>query len=161
MESSSRMRPYLRRNYIGTAHSGGAANFEDQSDLKNNQQHVISSSTAAAILAAEAISTNLLNEDYEQTELDNEDNRSYEKYQGGKDQPRLYGISGQPLHKMVESTDSQFANEQDLVQSLSAVAPGYASSERGERIVFEVPSSMVSLLKIIRGTFQVRFLYCV
>ncbi|KAG4132604.1 hypothetical protein ERO13_D08G042866v2 [Gossypium hirsutum] len=154
MESSSRMRPYLRRNYTGTAHFGSATNFEDQSDLKNNQQDVISSSTAP-ILAAEAISTNLLNEVDEQPELDNEDNRGYENDQGGKDQPRLYGISGQPLHKMVESTDSQFSNEQDLVQSLSAVAPGYNSSELGERIVFELPSSMVRLLKIIRGTFQV------
>ncbi|XP_017624631.1 BEACH domain-containing protein C2-like [Gossypium arboreum] len=154
MESSSRMRPYLRRNYTGTAHFGGAANFEDQSDLKNNQQDVISSSTAP-ILAAEAISTNLLNEDDEQPELDNEDNRGYENDQGGKDQPRLCGISGQPLHKMVESTHSQFSNEQDLVQSLSAVAPGYNSSELGERIVFELSSSMVRLLKIIRGTFQV------
>ncbi|GMJ01400.1 Beach-Domain Homolog C2 [Hibiscus trionum] len=148
METSSRMRPYLRRNYTGNAH------FEQKNDVKNNIQDIINSSNAL-ILAADAISTDLVNEDYEHPELDNVDNRGYENEQGGKDQPRIYGISGQPLHKIVESTDSTFANEQDLVQSLSAVAPGYASSEVGEIIVFELPSSMIQLQQIIQGTFQV------
>ncbi|GMI74078.1 Beach-Domain Homolog C2 [Hibiscus trionum] len=154
METSSRRRPYLRRNYTGNAHFGAVANFEDRSDVKNNIEDIISSSNAV-ILAADAISTDLVNEDYEHPELDNVDNRGYENDQGIKDQPRIYGKSGQPFHKIVESTDSTVSNEQDLVQSLSAVAPGYASSELGERIVFELPSVMVQLQKIIQGTFQV------
>ncbi|KAK6285550.1 hypothetical protein POUND7_011729 [Theobroma cacao] len=154
MESSSRMRPCLRRNYIGTDHFGAAANFEDQSEVKNNQEDVISSSNAP-ILAAEAISTELMNEDDEQAEIDHVDNRSYENDQSGEDQPRLSDISEQPLQKSVESIDSKLASEQDLVQSSSAVAPGYVPSELDERIVFELPSSMVRPLKVIRGTFQV------
>lgn len=156
MESSSRMRPCLRRNYIGTDHFGAAANFEDQSEVKNNQEDVISSSNAP-ILAAEAISTELMNEDDEQAEIDHVDNRSYENDQSGEDQPRLSDISEQPLQKSVESIDSKLASEQDLVQSSSAVAPGYVPSELDERIVFELPSSMVRPLKVIRGTFQVSF----
>ncbi|KAK8635516.1 hypothetical protein V6N13_004250 [Hibiscus sabdariffa] len=147
METSSRKRPYLRRNYTGNAH------FEEKNDVKNNIQDNISSSNDL-IMAADAISTDLVNEDYECPELDNVDNRGYEKDQGGKDQSMIYGISEQPLHKIVESTDSTYANEQDLVQSLPAVAPRYASSELGERIVFELPSSMIQLQQIIQGTFQ-------
>ncbi|XVF22675.1 hypothetical protein REPUB_Repub12eG0191500 [Reevesia pubescens] len=154
MESSSRMRPCLRRNYIGTDHFGAAANFEDQSDMQKNQEDVISSSNAP-ILAAEAISTDLVNEDDEQPEIDNVDNRPLENDQSGEDQPRLSGMTEQPLQKLVESTDTKLASEQDLVQSSSAVAPGYVPSELDERIVFELPSSMVRLLKVIRGTFQV------
>ncbi|KAK8487058.1 hypothetical protein V6N11_046184 [Hibiscus sabdariffa] len=150
METSSRMRPYLRRNYTGKAHFGAAANFEDRCDVKKNIQDIISSANVP-ILEADAISTDL---DYEHLELDNVDNRGYENDQGVKDQPRIYGKSGQPFHKIVESTDSTFANEQDLVRSLSEVAPGYASSELGERIMFELPSFMVQLQKIIKGTFQ-------
>ncbi|XWS45971.1 hypothetical protein CRYUN_Cryun14cG0025000 [Craigia yunnanensis] len=120
MESSSRMRPCLRRNYIGTDHFGAAANFEDQTDVKKNQEDVISSSNAP-ILAAEAISMDLVNEDDEQPEIDNVDNRAYEND----------------------------PSEQDLVQSSSAVAPGYVPSELDARIVFELPSSMVTTMKII------------
>ena len=156
MESSSRMRPCLRRNYTGTDHFGAAANFEDQSDVKKNQEGVISSCNAP-ILAAEAISTDLVNEDDEQTEIDNVDNRAYENDQGGEDQSWLSGMSEQPLQKLVEFTDTKLASEQDLVQSSSAVAPGYIPSELDERIVFELPSSMVRPLKVIRGTFQVSF----
>ncbi|KAE8672128.1 Beige-related and WD-40 repeat-containing protein isoform 2 [Hibiscus syriacus] len=152
METSSRMRPYLRRNYSGNAHFAAAANFEDRSSDKNNIQDIIRSSNVP-ILAADTISTDLVNENYEHPELDNVDNGGYENDRGGKDQPRIYGISGKPFHKIVESTDSTFSSEQDMVQSLSAVNPGYSSSE-GERIVFELPSSMVQLLKIIKGTFQ-------
>ncbi|KAK9002309.1 hypothetical protein V6N11_024993 [Hibiscus sabdariffa] len=148
METSSRKRPYLRRNYTGNAH------FEEKNDVKNNIQDIISSCNAL-IMTADAISTDLVNEDYEHPELDNVDNRGYENDQGGKDQSMIYGISEQPLHKIVEPTDSTYANEQDLVQSLPAVSPRYASSELGERMVFELPSSMIQLQRIIQGTFQV------
>ncbi|XVF73351.1 hypothetical protein PTKIN_Ptkin12aG0194600 [Pterospermum kingtungense] len=154
MESSSRMRPCLRRNYMGTDHFGAAANFEDQSDVNKNQEDVISSSNTP-LLAAEAISTELVNEDDEQPESDNVDNRAYENDQSGEDQSRMSGITEQPLPKSVESADIKLASEHDLVQSSSAVAPGYVPSELDERIVFEIPSSMVRPLKVIRGTFQV------
>ncbi|PPD98676.1 hypothetical protein GOBAR_DD04305 [Gossypium barbadense] len=152
-ESSSRMRPCLRRNYIGTDHIGATSSFEDQNDVKKNQENVISSCNAA-VIAAEAISMELVNED-EQPEIDNLDNGTYKKGQNGEDPPRLSRITEQPLQKSIESAYTKLASVQDLVQSSSAIAPGYVPSEHDDRIVFELPSSMVRQLKVMRGTFQV------
>ncbi|KAE8693827.1 early nodulin-55-2-like [Hibiscus syriacus] len=154
MESSSRMRTFLRRNYTGTDHFGAAADFEDQNDAKKNQEDVISSSNTP-ILAAEAISTVLVNEDDERPEMDNVDSRGYENKQSGEDQPRISGITEQTLQKSIEPDETKLANEQDSVQSSTAVAPGYVPSELDERILFELPSSMVRPLRVIQGTFQV------
>ncbi|XVF79928.1 hypothetical protein PTKIN_Ptkin15bG0029600 [Pterospermum kingtungense] len=154
MESSSRMRPCLRRNYSGTDRCGAAANFEDQSHVKKNQED-ITSSCNASILDAEAISSDLVNEDDVLLQVDTVDNGAYENDQGGEVQPRLSGMFEQPLQNLVESTDTKLASEQDLLQSSSVVAPGYVPGELDERIVFELPSSMVRPLKVIQGTFQV------
>ncbi|XVE77007.1 hypothetical protein DITRI_Ditri13aG0027300 [Diplodiscus trichospermus] len=154
MESSLRMRLCLRRNYTGTDDFGAADNLEDQSEVKKNQEDVISS-TNAPILAAEAISTDLVNEDDEQLEIGNVDNKANENDQGGEDQLQLSGMSEQTLQKLVESTDTKLATEQDLAQSSSAVSPDYVSNELDERIMFELPLSMVRPLKVTRGTFQV------
>ncbi|KAK8587933.1 hypothetical protein V6N13_086892 [Hibiscus sabdariffa] len=149
MESSSRMRPFLRRNYTGTDHFGAAADFEDQNDVKKSKEDVISSSNTP-ILAAEAISTVLVNEDDERPEMDSVGSRSYENKQSGEDQ-----ITEQTLAKSIEPDETKLASEQDSVQSLTTVAPGYVPSELDERILFELPSSMVRPLRVIRGTFQV------
>ncbi|KAK9040542.1 hypothetical protein V6N11_015690 [Hibiscus sabdariffa] len=148
MESSSRMRPFLRRNYTGTDHFGAAADFEDQNDVKKSKDVISSSNTP--ILAAEAISTVLVNEDDERPEMDNVGSRSYENKQSGEDQ-----ITEQTLAKSIEPDETKLASEQDSVQSLTTVAPGYVPSELDERILFELPSSMVRPLRVIRGTFQV------
>ncbi|KAL4352831.1 hypothetical protein GQ457_06G032510 [Hibiscus cannabinus] len=148
MESSSRMRPFLRRNYTGTDHFGAAADFEDQNDVKKSKDVISSSNTP--ILAAEAISTVLVNEDDERPEMDNVGSRSYENKQSGEDQ-----ITEQTLEKSIEPDETKLASEQDSVQSLTTVAPGYVPSELDERILFELPSSMVRPLRVIRGTFQV------
>ncbi|KAG4173782.1 hypothetical protein ERO13_A11G082900v2 [Gossypium hirsutum] len=154
MESSSRMRPFLRRNYTGTDHFGAAADFEEQNDVKKTQEDVISSSNTP-ILAAEAISTVFVNEDDEHPETDNVDSRGYVNNQSEEGQQRLSGITEQTLEKSIESKDAKLASEQDLVQSSTIVAPGYVPSELDERILFELPSSMVRPLRVIRGTFQV------
>ncbi|TYG93240.1 hypothetical protein ES288_A11G094900v1 [Gossypium darwinii] len=154
MESSSRMRPFLRRNYTGTDHFGAAADFEEQNDVKKTQEDVISSSNTP-ILAAEAISTVFVNEDDEHPETDNVDSRGYVNNQSEEGQQRLSGITEQTLEKSIESKDTKLASEQDLVQSSTIVAPGYVPSELDERILFELPSSMVRPLRVIRGTFQV------
>ncbi|TYJ08697.1 hypothetical protein E1A91_A11G092100v1 [Gossypium mustelinum] len=154
MESSSRMRPFLRRNYTGTDHFGAAADFEEQNDVKKTQEDVISSSNTP-ILAAEAISTVFVNEDDEHPETDNVDSRGYVNNQSEEGQQRLSGITEQTLEKSIESKDTKLASEQDLVQSSTIVAPGYGPSELDERILFELPSSMVRPLRVIRGTFQV------
>ncbi|TYG44392.1 hypothetical protein ES288_D11G094600v1 [Gossypium darwinii] len=154
MESSSRMRPFLRRNYTGTDHFGAAADFEEQNDVKKIQEDVISSSNTP-ILAAEAISTVFVNEDDEHPETDNVDSRGYVNNQSEEGQQRLSGITEQTLEKSIEPKDTKLASEQNLVQSSTIVAPGYVPSELDERILFELPSSMVRPLRVIRGTFQV------
>ncbi|KAB2070178.1 hypothetical protein ES319_A08G139300v1 [Gossypium barbadense] len=153
-ESPSRMRPCLRRKYIGTDHIGATSSFENQNDAKKNQENVISLCNAP-IIAAEAISMELVNEDDEQPEIDNVDNRTSKNGQNGEDPPRLSRITEQPLQKSIESAYTKLANVQDLVQSSSEIAPGYVPSEHDDRIVFELPSSMVRQLKVMRGTFQV------
>ncbi|GMY09403.1 BEACH domain-containing protein C2 isoform X2, partial [Fagus crenata] len=153
MESSSRMRPCLRRNYRGSDHFGAAANYEDPIEAKQDQENVINSSNAP-ILAAEAISMEPVNEEDEQVEIDNLDGRAHETEQIADNQPRPSGTAEQTLQASLGS-DDQLGSDQDLVQSSSAVAPGYVPSELDERIVLELPSSMVRPLRVVRGTFQV------
>jgi hypothetical protein len=153
MESSSRMRLCLRRNYRGSDHLGAAANYDDHIEMKQDQENVINSSNAP-ILAAEAISVELVNEEDEQVEIDDLDVRAHETEGNADNQPRPAGTAEQALQASLES-DNQLAGDQDLVQSSSPVTPGYVPSELDERIVLELPSSMVRPLRVIRGTFQV------
>ena len=155
MESASRMRPCLRRNYRGSDHFGAAANYEDHIETKQDQENVINSSNAP-ILAAEAISMEPVNEEDEQVEIDNSDIRAHETEHGADIQPRASGTAEQTTQASLGGND-QLTSDQDLVQSSSAVAPGYVPSELDERIVFELPSSMVRPLRVVRGTFQVSY----
>lgn len=149
------MRPCLRRNYRGSDHFGAAANYEDPIEAKQDQENVINSSNAP-ILAAEAISMEPVNEEDEQVEIDNLDSRAHETEQIADNQPRPSGTAEQTLQASLGS-DDQLSSDQDLVQSSSAVAPGYVPSELDERIVLELPSSMVRPLRVVRGTFQVSY----
>ncbi|KAI9382029.1 hypothetical protein POPTR_014G072600v4 [Populus trichocarpa] len=147
METSSRMRRCLRRNYRGSNHFGAAANYEDQIELKHDKGNV-------PVLAAEAISVEILNEDGEHAEIENLGVRSFDTEQGGESQLRLSGATDQSMQPPAESSDTQLARDQDL-ENASAVTPGYVPSERDERIILELPSSMVRPLTVMRGTFQV------
>ncbi|XP_021904492.1 BEACH domain-containing protein C2 [Carica papaya] len=154
MESSSRMRWCLRRNYTGSDHSGAAANYDEQIGDKKDKENEISPSNAP-ILTAEAISMELMNEEDEQSENDPLDGKAYDVDQIEGSQRRSSDVTGQVVQPSTESGDAQLASDQDLVQNSSAVAPGYVPSELDERIVFELPSSMVRPLRVVRGTFQV------
>ncbi|KAI4356836.1 hypothetical protein L6164_000823 [Bauhinia variegata] len=132
MESSSRMRRCLRRNYQGSD-LGFAANYEDSSEEKRDQR--------TPILSAEAISMEAVNEDEEQGEIDNLDGIE----QKGEDQTTL----------SEEADQTTLTNDEELVQSSSVIASEFVPSELDERIVFELPTSMVRPLKVIHGTFQV------
>ncbi|KAJ6722799.1 BEIGE/BEACH-RELATED [Salix koriyanagi] len=147
METSSRMRRCLRRNYRGSDHLGAAANYEDQIELKHGKGNV-------PVLAAEAISVEVLNEDGQHAEIENLDARSFGTEHSGESQLRLSGATDQSMQPPVESNDTQLARDQDL-ESVSTVAPGYVPSERDERIILELPSSMVRPLTVMRGMFQV------
>ncbi|KAM6584938.1 hypothetical protein CsatB_011940 [Cannabis sativa] len=154
MESSSRMRCCLRRNYRGSDHFGAAANYEDHINNEEDKENVINSSSAP-ILAAEAISMDVVNEDDEHLEIHNLDGRSYGIEESVENQSRLSVTAEQTISVPVESGDIRLANDHDLVESSSAVPPGFVPSELDERIVLELPSSMVRPLRVIRGTFQV------
>lgn len=141
------MRRFLRRNYSGSDHIGAAANYEDHNYMKHNQGDV-------PVLAAEAISIEGLHEDDEHSENDNFDGRDSNTEQGGETQQGVASTAGQTSQPLAEPSDALLASEQEL-QSTLAVAPGYVPSELDERIVFELPSSMVRPLRAVRGTFQV------
>lgn len=152
MESSSRMRRCIRRNYKGSDHFGAAANYEDHNKMKE-QENVIHSSNAP-ILAAEAIAMEAVNEDDEQGEIDNLEGRASSVEESGENQPHPSETAGQSPQVPMEFGDPHVACEPDMGESSSAVAPGYVPSELDERIVLELPSSMVRPLRVIRGTFQ-------
>ncbi|XP_019412873.1 PREDICTED: BEACH domain-containing protein C2-like isoform X2 [Lupinus angustifolius] len=147
MESSSRMRRCLRRNYRGSDHLGSASNYEDYSGLKNDQ--------GTPILSAAAISLEAVKEDEEQVEIVDLDSRVDDIEDKVDSLHRFSEASEQTVRESLESCATQLASDERLVQSTSAIAPGYVPSEFDERIVFELPSSMVRPLKIIRGTFQI------
>lgn len=159
MESSSRMRRCLRRNYRGSNHLGAAANYEDLVELKKDKEIVISPSKAS-ILVAEAISMEVVNQDEEQEGRDSLEGREGEDEQRGSIQTRLSDIAEQPLQVSVESTHPLASSNQDMEENPSVVAPGYVPSELDERIVLELPASMVRPLRVLRGTFQVSSVIC-
>lgn len=154
MESSSRMRRCLRRNYRGSDHCGAAANYEDQIDLKKDREDALSSSNAS-ILAADAIAIEAVNDDDVQMEIDSLDGRADDVEQSVVNS-KLTETSEQNLQASAESSNTQLVNDQELIQGSSPVAPGYVPSELDERIILELPSTMVRPLKVIQGTFQVR-----
>lgn len=154
METSARMRKCLRRNYGGSDHFGSAADYADRTGLKEGEDQTISPSKTS-LLAADAISIEPVNEDYEQEDGPNLDSKLDDTEHHGDVQSRMSGTAEQPLQTSSESGDTPVTNHHDMVQSPSAVAPGYVPSEHDERIVLELPSSMVRPLKVSRGTFQV------
>ncbi|KAL2492083.1 WD-40 repeat family protein/beige-related [Abeliophyllum distichum] len=152
LESSSRMRRILRRNYQGSDHFGAAADYEDHIVQKHENDKVISPSKAS-ILAAEAISIEVGNEEDEQEDVAHSES-SPNGIEHGEYQTRSSGSAEQPPQTTTESRDPPVTND-PVFPLASAVAPGYVPSEHDERIVLELPSSMVRPLKVLRGTFQI------
>lgn len=152
MESSSRMRRCLRRNYRGSAHLGAAADYEYDNATKEEHQRVINASNAS-VLAAEAISADALNED----ELANVNNRVSIDFDGEHHENHSRNSSGAESCTQVssDSTEAPTTSGQGMAQDSSVVAPGYVPSELDERIMLELPCSMVRPLRVVRGTFQV------
>lgn len=147
METSSRMRRILRRNYQGSDHHGAAANYEDHIEQKQEKPEAASPSNAS-IVAVEAISSDLGNDEDEQDVAYMDVRASGEL---SDDIQRISSGRGENSLKSGESLDSE------PIPTL--VAPGYVPFEHNERIVLELPSSMVRPLKVLRGTFQVSSAY--
>ncbi|XP_049936252.1 BEACH domain-containing protein C2 isoform X2 [Nymphaea colorata] len=164
MESSSRMRRCLRRNYRGSKHIGAAANFEhismrpDQEqpiDHRNDAEASLSGvlPSSASILVPEALLLEGGNEDDDRDEADDiEDRKSGgEEVKGHHDQPTI--VAEAPIQNPVDHGVAE-VSEAHQRQSTSSTA-GHMLSESDERIVVEFSSSMVRPLRVIRGTFQV------
>ncbi|KAI3741242.1 hypothetical protein L1987_58913 [Smallanthus sonchifolius] len=152
MESSTRMRRCLRRNFEGSDHFGAAANYEDPVDPKHGKENVASPSKAS-ILPKEAISMELVNEDDEQDDIVNMERKKDGMGQTDDVQTRLSGTAEQPS-QVPDSTKSHVGNDEDFGSS-SAVGPGYIPSEDDERVILELSASMVRPLKVWQGTFQI------
>ncbi|XP_058744102.1 BEACH domain-containing protein C2-like isoform X2 [Vicia villosa] len=144
MESSSRMRRYMKRNYQGSDHLGCAANYEDYSGDTNYQR--------TPVLSAEAISIEAINKDEERVETENSDTKVNNIVEN---QPRFSDSAEKTAQISLESNGIQLQSQKGDNQSSSAFAPGRVPSERDERIVLELPSSMVQPLRVVQGTFQV------
>lgn len=150
METSSRMRRILRRNYQGSDHHGAAANYEDHMEQKQEKPEAASPSNAS-IMAVEAISSDVGNEEDEQDVAYLDARASGEL---SADIQRISSGRSEPL-KSGESLDIPVTDSLDSEPIPALVAPGYVPFEDNERIVLELPSSMVRPLKVLRGTFQV------
>ncbi|KAM7275307.1 hypothetical protein ACFE04_017173 [Oxalis oulophora] len=149
-ESSSRMRPYLRRNYRGSDHFGAAADYEDRVDQRN-----AINTSKAPILAAEAISIEPVNDDYEPSENDIADDIAFDHSVPGIENQHWTSGPTEVLRASAEASDTHLASDQGLVRTSSAIAPGYVPSEQDEAILLELSSSMVHPLRVTHGTFQV------
>ena len=154
MESSTRMRSCLRRNFEGSDHFGAAANYEDPVEPKHSKENVVSPSKASS-LPKEAISMELVNEDDEQDEILNVERKMDNVGQMDDAQTRLSGTAEQAL-QVSDSPKPQAGIDEDFASS-SAVVPGYIPSEDDERVILELSASMVRPLNVWQGTFQVSF----
>ncbi|XP_047315623.1 BEACH domain-containing protein C2 [Impatiens glandulifera] len=153
MESSSRMRLCLKRNYRGSDHCGAAANYEDHVEPKICKENVVSPSKVS-ILAAEAMSMEI-QEDEEHEDLNNFEGKPDYMERNDEVQRRMAGAVEHSIQNTLDSTDSHATNSQELLENPSATTSGYVPSELDERIMLELPSSMVRPLRVVPGTFQI------
>lgn len=149
MESFSRMRQCIRRNYSGTDHLGAAANYEDQTDTKSNNNSKGSPSNPP-VLAAEVISMEIAFDDDEHGEGDHLDVKGNAEEHRRENEER---ISGSREHASRISVGTPRPSNETVRDS--SAAPGFVPSELDERILLEFPTSMVRPLRVVKGTFQV------
>lgn len=156
-ESSSRMRRFLKRNYMGSDHLGAAADYEDRLHHRQSEESDVHKesdqdasvkenfpSTASALIA-EAISLEERTEEDEQA-----DNAISETNSNSQQKQSLVADKGS-----TDRRNSGASNDHRLVQSTFVDSPGYVPSDSDERIITELPSLMVRPLKVLRGNFQV------
>ncbi|CAN8284494.1 unnamed protein product [Cochlearia groenlandica] len=153
MESFSRMRQCIRRNYSGTDHHGAAANYEDQTNMKSDNDSKVSPSNPP-VLAAEVISMEIAYDDDEHGEGDNLDLKGNAEEYRRENEERVSGSHEHTSRISAGTSDPQPSNDHDTVRD-SSVAPGFVPSEIDERILLEFPTSMVRPLRVVKGTFQI------
>ncbi|PON36550.1 hypothetical protein PanWU01x14_327460 [Parasponia andersonii] len=85
----------------------------------------------------------------------------YDDHTNVKEIEKMLSSLGALLSLLVpfDPGDIRFANDRYLVEGSSAVSPGFVGSEFDERIVLELPSSMVQPLRVIHGAFQAVYVH--
>ncbi|KAL4562785.1 hypothetical protein LXL04_026816 [Taraxacum kok-saghyz] len=142
MESSTRMRRCLRRDFEGSDHFGAAANFQDpkETDVVN---------VGPSVLSSDAIPIELVNEnDDQEQEQEQEDFGNV----AGKTDDVQSGTTADSRQSQVGNND---VNDDEFGSVSSSVGPGYIPSEDDERVILEISASMVRPLKVWQGTFQI------
>lgn len=148
MESSSRMRQCLRRNYSGTSHLETTRNYDGQTvDLKNNHADLDSLSNAP-VLAVEAISSVIMYEDDEHGDADDLEIEANVVEHKGENEERRSGSLEDAITLSTGINDHRPLSEHDMVQNSTEVL-------LSERIILEISSFMVRPLGVVKGTFQV------
>ncbi|ONK71512.1 uncharacterized protein A4U43_C04F9410 [Asparagus officinalis] len=156
--SSSRMRRYLKRNYLGYDHLKAADNHEGRLHLKSSkeslfhtndpQTYLKTSLPSTLIPIIEAISIN--------GNIDEDDDDDFKQLSTNNVEPNM--MERKRLSSTAEPMDSRnsvASSDQNLVHSTLRFAPGFVPNEADERIVLELPSLMVRPLRVVRGNFQI------
>ncbi|KAH0882382.1 hypothetical protein HID58_058478 [Brassica napus] len=154
MESFSRMRQCIRRNYSGTDHLGAAANYDDQADTKSDNASKGSPSDPP-VLAADVISMEIAYEDDEHGEGDHLDVKVNAEEHRKENEDRVAGSHEHASRTSAGTSDPRPSNDPELARDSSVAAAGFVPSELDERILLEFPTSMVRPLRVVKGTFQI------
>ncbi|KAL8210367.1 hypothetical protein R6Q57_007099 [Mikania cordata] len=147
MESSSRMRRCLRRDFKGSHHSSVTASGNDPMQLARDKEN--------SILALKSVSIDVTNEDDEQDSIIKMDANTDEMWLYEDIQTRASATAEQQLQVPMDSIEPHVSNYQDLAESPSAMGRGNIPNEQCEIIIFELPALMVQPLKVHHGTFQI------
>jgi hypothetical protein len=153
MESFSRMRQSIRRNYSGTDHHGAAADYDDQTETKSDNGSKGSQSNPP-VVAAEVILMEIAYEEDEHGEGDQLDVKGNAE-EHKRDEGRISGSHEHASRTSAGNSDPRTSNDLEMVRDSSVVAPGFVPSELDERILLELPTSMVRPLRVVKGTFQI------
>ncbi|KAF8768696.1 hypothetical protein HU200_007253 [Digitaria exilis] len=150
-ESSSRMRRFMKRNYNWLNHLGASVDYGEQKFLCDGTDSNAHHSEDGESLPTNVLSTSSLitvdggHEHMGQGETEN-------ICRSVDDQLTNSLPPDQSLTGSVDSRSSDLSGVRNLVRS-TVVAPGYRPSN--DRIIIELPSTMIRPLKVVRGTFQV------
>lgn len=142
------MRRCLRRNYCGPAHCDATAINEGSVESTRDHSNDICTSKAS-VVAAEAMVTDARDDNDDDDDDDDEEDAVNFKGKGG--------VARQEEKQVRQSVtaDPHITSEEDFVEPPSVVAPDYVPGEHDERILYELPASMVRPLKVIKGNLQV------
>ncbi|KAL6008027.1 hypothetical protein ACLOJK_033533 [Asimina triloba] len=165
MESSSRMRQILRRNYKGSDHLSTATNCENRIlHFKHNEENLSGQTNDPEVslmdglsitkTIAGAIPIEARIDIYKHTENDEFEDSKFDVEEKGFNKQTFLATAEELVQESLDYDEAEVANDQNLTENTTEIAPGYVPSEVNEQIIFEIPSLMIRPLRISRGTLQ-------